>query len=268
MLIFSIVKAKIIHYSSLCYFPLTFLAAYYIYKVWKGEFRWASWLNYGFVAVGLIMSGLLIILPFFPYFKDRITPLVKDRFAVAAMQADVYWSGFEAAIGLILLATTLYAAIWGHRRGILWGAIPLFIGTMVVVQGTIYLFIPKIERYSQGAAIDFFKSVQDEDAYKTTLDFHSYAQLFYGRTTPEQAANRQAFLENHFGKNSLEKETYGMQRTQWNLWLMRGNIDKPAYFVTRVDRDKFQDEKNLKKLGEKNGYIFYMRPLQPPPGNK
>lgn len=267
LILFSIVKAKIIHYSSLCYFPLTYLAVDYIYKVWQREFQYSKWLNVLFLAISIIVSLLLIALPFIDSFKESLIPYIKDPFAVASLRAEVYWSGWEILIGLILLVATIYAIFGANRKSVLQGAIWLFFACILVLQASIYVFIPKIERYSQGAAIDFFESVQDEDAYKTTLRYHSYAQLFYGRTSAEDAATRAAFLEDYFGKNSLEKETYGQQRYQWNDWLMHGDIDKPAYFVTRLGRDKFQNEKNLQKLGEKNGFIFYKRSLPPSKAN-
>ncbi len=264
LIIFSIVKAKIIHYSSLCYFPLTYLAASYIYRVSMGEIKYAPWMNYLFVFLGLIWSLALCILPFIDRIKELIIPYIKDPFAVASLGAEVYWSGWEVLIGLIMLGSSIYAVIWGHKKSILHGAVVLFLATLVVVQSSIYVLTPKIERYSQGAAVDFFESVQKEDAYKVSLGYHSYAPLFYGAISEEQANTRNAYLRDYFGKNTPEKETYGLQRTVWNEWLMRGDIDKPAYFVTRIGRDKYKDEKNLIRVGQKNGFIFYKREMPRP----
>ena len=43
LILFSIVKTKIVHYSSLCYFPLTYLAALQLERIWtKNEaFGWS-----------------------------------------------------------------------------------------------------------------------------------------------------------------------------------------------------------------------------------
>ena len=49
LILFSIVKTKIIHYSSLCYFPLTYLAAVSFYQVYQGRWRlpaWNKWLQF------------------------------------------------------------------------------------------------------------------------------------------------------------------------------------------------------------------------------
>src|SRR5205823_2537238 len=49
LLLFSIVKTKIVHYSSLCYFPLTFLASVTFYLIWNNKWQipvWNKWLQF------------------------------------------------------------------------------------------------------------------------------------------------------------------------------------------------------------------------------
>ncbi|TND07560.1 MAG: glycosyl transferase family protein [Bacteroidetes bacterium] len=46
LILFSFVETKIIHYSSLTYFPLTFLAARTIYRLWNGETVWRVWMSW------------------------------------------------------------------------------------------------------------------------------------------------------------------------------------------------------------------------------
>ena len=51
--------------------------------------------------------------------------------------------------------------------------------TILITNLTIKIIIPKVERYTQGAAIDFYKSIEGEDCYVEVLGFKSYAHLFY-----------------------------------------------------------------------------------------
>jgi hypothetical protein len=45
-------------------------------------------------------------------------------------------------------------------------------------------------------------------------------------------------------------------------WYLGGNIDKPFYFVIKIDRkDEFMRIPGVKKLYEKNGFVFMMRPV-------
>jgi len=43
-------------------------------------------------------------------------------------------------------------------------------------------------------------------------------------------------------------------------WLLTGDIDKPVYFVSKVDReDRFSGYPQLKELYRKNGFVFLKR---------
>ncbi len=82
------------------------------------------------------------------------------------------------------------------------------------------LIVPRVEAYSQRAAIEFFSSVSDQDAYLETMGYKSYAHLFYGQ------------LKINLTLMAHDKN-----------WLLTGKIDKPAYFAIKVHRkEKFVRE--------------------------
>lgn len=261
LILFSIVKAKIIHYSSLCYFPLTFLAVHYIDKVYQGEVKYASWLNILFIVIGTLVGLLLIIVSQVNNLKETVIPYIDDEFAVANLDANVYWSGFEFLVGVLFLGLVFYAIFFANKKSIVQGANALFIATLIVLQLTIYIFIPKIEQYSQKAAIDFMQEVQDEDAYVTTLGYRSYVHYFYAEVTPAQAKSKADYLLKYFGsKEKLDSVPPLNRDSYWNTHLLNEKIDRPAYFITKIDRlDKYPEVKKHKKIGEKNGFILYKR---------
>ncbi len=259
--VFSLISTKIIHYSSLCYFPLTFFAAHYLYRQLKGE---VSGLPLGgkilqFV-IGLLWATALLILPWVHFYKKQIIPYINDPFAVANLEANVYWSGWESMIGVILLLSLLYASLpidkSANRR-----VIVLLAGVAVSLQLTMYIIVPKIERYTQGAHIDFLKETKQENAYISTLDFHSYAYHYYGAITPERSKEKQLFLEKHFGgKAKLQKMLPSLQKEAWNNHLLKDSLSRPAYLVGKIDNKAAYDkEPLLKKVKEKNGFVFYKR---------
>lgn len=91
---------------------------------------------------------------------------------------------------------------------------------------------------SQNAAIEFYKSKQNEDCYVDTYHFSSYADLFY---TLKQPSNDKM----HTNKGHL----------------LIGAPDKPVYIVVKIhDREQFENEiPNFKFLYGKNGFLFYKR---------
>jgi hypothetical protein len=240
-LLFTIVQSRIIHYSSMAWFPVTFLAAYSIYKWEAKKMSYKKYVGVGCAIIGGIIALLLSIVPFFAMNIKKLIPYVKDTFAQANMEAEVNWTGWESVIGL-LLVLTIAVGLLNLKKGNFYRAAWIFFGgTAIVVFLASAVIVPKIERYSQGAAIDFFIQKRGEDCYVNVLGYKSYAQLFY--TRKEKPANKNSYSE---------------------VWLLTGNIDKPAYFVSRVDRIKnYGKYTELKELYRKNGFVFLLREPAP-----
>ncbi|MBK9983190.1 MAG: hypothetical protein IPP15_12395 [Saprospiraceae bacterium] len=174
---------------------------------------------------------------FFAMHIRKFIPYVRDQFAQAAMGADVYWSGWECLPGVFMLLVIYYGLRKLNRKKFITSAWVFFTGTAIVIFMASSILIPKIERYSQGAAIDFFIQRQGEDCYVRTLGFKSYGELFY--TQKAKPLNVQSYDIN---------------------WLLTGNIDKPVYFVTKINRvDDYKKYEDLKELYRKNGFVFLKR---------
>ncbi|HUR29832.1 MAG TPA: glycosyltransferase family 39 protein [Saprospiraceae bacterium] len=241
-ILFTIVKSRIIHYSSLAWFPVTFLAAYTFYKWEMKEMNYKKYISYIALFIGGLLSLLLIAVPVIGWNIKKLIPYVKDKFAQANMEADVHWSGFESAIGLLFLATIVVGIIYLNKKQFEKAAWTFFGGTAVVVFLASAIIIPKVERYSQGAAIDFFKERMGEDCYVTPLGYKTYAHLFYIQKP-----------------KPVNEQSYDIE------WLLHGDIDKPVYFVSKVDRpERFNKYTNLRELYRKNGFVFLKREVRGP----
>ena len=96
LFLFSIVKTKIVHYSSLCYFPLSFLGAYAVYKLMNAEMTWKKYTNYLLIPFACLIGIVISALPFIDKYKLEIinSDLIKDKFAVENLKANVHWTGF------------------------------------------------------------------------------------------------------------------------------------------------------------------------------
>ena len=237
LILFTIVQSRIIHYSSLAWFPVSFLAAYTFYKWQHKEMVYKKYVGIIAAVIGGIVALVLLIVPIFALNIRKIVPYVKDRFAQANMEAKVNWTGWESMIGLLMMIV-IVIGLWRLRRNEFQKAIwTLFGGTAIIVFLASAIIVPKVERYSQGAAIDFLKQRRGEDCYVSTLGYKSYAQLFY--TQKEKPTN-----ENYYNKE----------------WLLAGKIDKPVYFVSKINRvTDYLKYTELKELYRKNGFVFLKR---------
>ena len=243
LILFTIVRTKIVHYSSLTYFPVSFIAAFYIQKIWANPNHYKRWISVLILIAGVVPALLVSLLPFIGRHKHYIIDKnwIKDAFAVGNLQAEVNWTGFESLIGIFLILCIITYLLMIKRKKYQQAIVLLFSGTLIFTFFTMVIITPKIEKFSQRAAIEFYKSLQGKDVYIHPLGYKSYAHYFYGRVTPPTNDN-----------------LYNQE------WLLHGDIDKPVYFVTKVHKkDKILNENpNLSVMYEKNGFVFIKRSLK------
>jgi 4-amino-4-deoxy-L-arabinose transferase-like glycosyltransferase len=239
MILFSIVRTKIVHYSSLAYFPLSFLAARYAFDhidQRKPFPRWQTWLLLFF---GFLFSLVLAAAPWLAKNSDVLVPYLKDPFAVDCLKTEVAWSGLEPLIGIAYAAAVMIAAWLILRSALLKGFYLLFLSTALCLLIYLKAVVPRIEQYSQGPAIEFYESLQGKGVYVTTFGFKSYAQYFYFRVQP--------------GSNPQSGS---------NEWLLHGDIDKPAYFVAKTtSMQDISRVPGIRFLYQKGGFAFYIREM-------
>ncbi len=237
MILFTVVKTKIVHYSSLAYFPLSFLAARYIYGIVNDKSVFKKYIVWILAITGTIFSVLLIGLPLVSRFKDLVIPYIKDDFAVACLNTPVKWSGYEFLIGVAYLLFLIIALVIMTRKQTFRGIIMLFYATAFCLFIYLKAVVPKIEGFSQAPAINFFKSIAGQDVYATTIGYHSYANYYYFQKMP--GGNRE----------SSNKE-----------WLLNGKIDKPVYMVAKsTEKKMFDEHPDCRFIKQEGGFLFYCR---------
>ena len=249
LILFTIVKSKIVHYSSMCYFPLTYLAALTIDKIIGGEIRLNGWMKFGLWAIAGVFVMAVCIMPFLATNIEVLKPMFNDPFAQANLEADVRWTGWEVIPGVFLLGV-MATAFYFFRRGKLStdpqlsessphqrGFQILFIGTGVFVLLTLIFFIKRIEGYSQRAAIEFFESKIGQDCYVIPHGYRAYAHLFY--TRKPKVTNEKSYDRD---------------------WLYTGDIDKDVFVVAKIQSaHEVAGIPGMEELGRKNGFVFFRR---------
>jgi hypothetical protein len=219
---------------------LTFAGAYTLYGVKELSQRWKKIIQAIITGIGLLIALILIGITFIDHFKVRIIEWgwVKDAFTRANLNANGEWKGYEMLPGLILIFGVYFFNRWSNKKGLSEGIkrtawfVPVFMFLSML------LIVPRIEAYSQRAAIEFFQSVSHENAYLQTIGYKSYAHLFYGR------------IRKHNQPLAYDKK-----------WLLNGNIDKTAYFSVKIHKkEQFMFEnRELTFLYDKNGFAFFKR---------
>jgi 4-amino-4-deoxy-L-arabinose transferase-like glycosyltransferase len=236
MILFTIVTTKIVHYSSLAYLPLSFLAATYITYLIQEKQQVNRMLIWLYLFLGVLFGTLLTLLPLISSFKSMIIPLIDDPFAVAGIMKPVAWGGFEFIFGLLYLVAVIIS-FWFILKRLFFRAIVIMAaGTGALLFSYMVFVLPKVEAHTQGSLIDFLQSKKGEDAYVMTFGFYSYAPFFY-----------------------FEQPNNNIDKRADKAFLLNGNIDKPVFIITKITDQSLIKRTDLELLKEEGGYRFYLR---------
>jgi len=236
LILFTIVRTKIVHYSSMCYLPLSYLALLSIKSIITQKQVFKFWMKLALAIIALLFGTVIFLLPIIGNHTQWLieTNLIKDKFTLGNLQAQVSWPYIISILALTYVVFSQYF-IW-RKTNLLKHLASLFISTAIFLFFIMMLVVPRIEQYSQNAAISFYKSKTTEDCYIDTYGFKSYAHYFYAKMPLH--SNPRAKDEN---------------------WLLTGDTDKPVYIVTKINKQaKFEAAHlhfNLIKI--KNGFCFY-----------
>lgn len=222
LILFTIVKTKIIHYSSLCYLPLTFMGAYYLINTEKNKI--SKWILNSISLVNLLISLLLISLTYV-LITGKLSNYISldDPFAVASLNADVSWSMLHFIPGFVLLIGAVFAFYFRVKSPLKALSI-IIVSQLILIFSLKMSFVSNVEQYSQGAAIEFYENNRGEGVVFTPLGFKSYAHLYYGKISPSCDA---------------PKKIYGISKIQ--------------------DKERFLKQfPDMKVIEQKNGFVFYL----------
>ncbi len=223
--LFTFVSTKIVHYSSMAYFPITFLGALTIYNILEKKITINNWMRFGVLAIGLLIGLFVIVVPFLGQNIELIKPMFEsDINGYAVLDADVNWTGWEAITGLILIASVILFIVFEKQDKLKHAFYSIFIGVAVFIFVGLIFYIGRIEMYSQNAYVEMAKSLEGKEARVRTTGFKSYVQLFY---TKRQASDKAENLSDEyiFSKKHLEyyweekKESYEIIESK-NSYLM------------------------------------------------
>lgn len=239
LVLFSIVQTKIIHYSSMAYFPLTFLGALFLEQLSFDKTRVAGWQKGMLIGLGLLFGLVVMVLAWGPelqaYLRDA--EWIKDPFARGNLEAAVNWRRVEWLPAIPMLIGVGFLMV-GAKGRMVQKLVVLSFGTLLFTAGALALVVPGVEEISQAAAIEFFEDKADEEAYLTTLYYKSYAPYFYGRISPPVE-----------------------EVPRYAIGLIREVTDRPVYVAAKIQREQRiqQDFPELTLLYRKNGFLFYVK---------
>ncbi len=230
LVVFSLVKTKIIHYSSMCWLPLTYFSAQVLFEMQAGNVVWKRWYSVVLGLLGLFFGLVLMLVPLIGMYAFELSPYIQDAFVQGNLQAPVYWAGWEWLIGAVFIALIAWAVI---RKSMAYPVlIRLMLGSVFVMMAFMAVVLPKIAGYTQATPIDFYVSHVGQKVYIETVGFKSFAHLLY------------------FEKQGPSPDGEALMK--------QSSTDRPTYFVMKSDaEDRFKYHPHLQLMKEENGFLFY-----------
>lgn len=235
---FTLMKTNIIHYSTTAYIPISFLATLNIDRIFKGEIKW-TWVEYLILLLmGMFWCIVLIGVPFSGANLEIIKPLIQDKFVLGMLQADVQWDNNEMFFGIIYSVFFIISFVLFLLKKNIAAVLTLFISTGYMTQIMVYYFVPKIEKYSQGALIDFCKNNANDSTMVLSLNHPSYAHLFYSN---QKKSN---FISPKINESNIKSTTI-----------------KKIVFTSRIENytENKKFNPHLQELYQKNGFVFWIK---------
>ena len=144
LLLFSIMQTSAVHYFSLCYLPLSFLAAWQVYRFSERKQRLHGWSIAVLLFLGILLGLAITLLPLAGVYREMLTPYIGRQFAVTGLKTGVPWSVAETAYGIGYMILVIISGALLMRRQIPKGLLCLFISSIVMIQIAIVHFAPKI----------------------------------------------------------------------------------------------------------------------------
>jgi 4-amino-4-deoxy-L-arabinose transferase-like glycosyltransferase len=180
MVIFFIVKTKIVHYSSLVYVPGCYFAALTIRQFLKRERTSLTRLEWSLLSCSLIVYLILtLVVPILVNRPELIIPFIHNLNVVESISQNIHWplSGFFPGIFLFLSGVVICYLF--YRKSIMPGMKFLIISTMIFTNSLWAFYLPLLEKYLQGDLIQYYKEVKDQPIDLTTYKYKTYAHMFY-----------------------------------------------------------------------------------------
>lgn len=269
IILFSIVESKIVHYSSMAYFPITFLAALYLQDWMHARRQWSIWLSAGLWWLGLLYAIVALMVPLVAAHPEWLQNLPVDPLTRASLKAEVSWPWYTLLPGLTMPVLLLGHTLLNQRNQHLKAKVFLFTGMALWINVVIALFLPRIEQYTQQGSIDLLQKHTPADAYVYTYGYRSYLPFFYHPLSRE-AIFTPAFKQFRAGHSKYPptvEPAYIMHSQYLRDFILYGPLDKPGYLLLRTPQVKdflmAHPQMELVAIRESYALVKRSRPTNP-----
>lgn len=261
VVLFSVVQSKIVHYSSLAYYPVTFLSASGLYALSSGSLKKVKWLCWGIISITFIMllalGAVLLVLSM----PERFAESIADPFARAQLLCSPTWNGADA-LPILALAMIVGGGVWMLQKRKPGGfALALFGGVALFIELALYTYMGRAEAIAQGPMMRWYESLSGQPVYVYSR-FRSYAPYFYFRPPPPPADVRRGAVDRaREDQQANAQHRLGRRPEQQPSWLLYSDsLDRDVYIVAKIQQaEALQAIEGVETMEQDGGYVLLRR---------
>jgi hypothetical protein len=259
LIIFSSVTTKIVHYSSMCYLPLSVVGG-----VWLANKNvLTNWQKVLFTSVGIIWCIVFAAIGSFGVeefgFKTWLVDTIKDDFVKAQLLTEANWSILPLFLAVVYIILIVYTLLKNDILSI----ISFLTLNATIITLFLVSIIQPLEKTLQGEWINHLKTYQGKEMAHFTLGFKSYAHIYYTKQQDFRGVNQiknrylaYAGKKSYYELNQFEKQEFDV--------LIRDYIIQETFIPISVSVkiDKFEQMNaypELEQVFNGNGYGVWER---------
>lgn len=258
LIVFSIVSTKIVHYSSLCWWSLSYFGAYQVYLVHTNRWHFPRWLALPLLLSAMGLAAALWALPILGQLNPVPTWLLEklNDYAKGIMATREIWA-WTSLLPAALFSFWFLGWYVYHLLGKRPHAGILYVISGFVALGTAVWILPPVNQALQGPMVQTIQQETRKGTFLETWHFKTYSLYFYGTFTPEDFKQLKPEFENEVG------EPYPKQSMRRSHAMNRNNseptkvITKATYTPDYAFLEKFKKEKHI------GGYILWRKVESP-----
>jgi len=260
LIVFSLVTTKIVHYSSMCYIPLSVVGG-----VWLSNLvKMTVWERILLSVVGAVWVVILSVFGFMGLRTAEMTnflsKVIDDDFVRAQLTTDVVWSVVPLGLAVLLAGMLIKTVIKGDKLSVS----QFLVWNTLIITFTILTIVPSVEHLTQKEWKSHLTIYQNKEMQHFTLGFKSYAHKYYTHQKPlkevslirKELLNKKGYSEildlDQFAKAKFDNEVrdYVIRKTKI-----------PVSVSAKVQKFESVEEKYpmLEKVFEGNGYGVWER---------
>jgi hypothetical protein len=259
LIIFSITTTKIIHYSSLCWWPLTYFGAYQVYLAHTNRWHFPKWLILPISISALGIGIALWVLPIAAHMNPLPAAIWEklDVFTKGLLEVKETWSWtslLPAALFTFWFLAWFILQLLGRKphAGVLY-----IISGVVALSSSIWL-LPPVGKLLQGPLTRTIQQETQKGVFLESWYFKTYALYFHGNFSPKdfdalKPEFPNAKYEPYPKQSARRSHAMNAKNQELTKVITKNNFTPDSEFER-----KFVREKNI------GGYILWRKQLVQP----